>query len=125
MSNDLLANALDMTPLSVEPVPQTKVPAKSGEEYHDAKNNMSMVIDVGNQALVDLADMARQSQDPRVYRVLTELISALTTANKETLEIKKTNMEMEGKQDSPQTVHNNLFVGSTAELAQALQQMKK
>lgn len=123
MSNDLLANALDMTPITVEPVTTTKVPAKTGEEYADAKNNMSMVIDVGNQALVDLADMARQSQDPRVYRVLTELIATLTTANKETMEMKKVSQELEGD-TKPQTVQNNMFVGSTADLAEMLKKMK-
>lgn len=124
MSNDVntLATALDMTVVEPER-PTLPVAQSGGDEYTNAKANMEAVVQVGNQALAELADMAFRSQDPRVYRVLTELIQAMVTANKETMEIKKTQVELEGD-NQPQKVQNNMFVGSTAELAEMLKQLK-
>ena len=121
MSNDKIAQALDLTPL--EPVKPPIVAVKDDNDYLTAKGNIHNVLDVGTAAMGELAEMARLSQDPRVYRVLTELISAMTTANKELMEIKQKDVEIQNKQnqlDSPQTVNQNLFVGSTADLLQLL-----
>lgn len=127
MSNDSIATALDLTPL--EPIKQQLVAVKSDDDYQTAKGNMHNVIDVGTRAMTDLADMAQQSQDPRIYRVLTELISAMTTANKELMEIKSKEVEIRHKEekanDSPTTVNQNLFVGSTAELLKLMQKKEQ
>lgn len=123
MSNDSIATALDLTPL--EPTKKELIAVKSDDDYQTAKGNMHNVIDVGTRAMTDLADMAQQSQDPRVYRVLTELISAMTTANKELMEIKSKEVEIRHKEekanDSPTTVNQNLFV-STADLLKLMNQ---
>jgi hypothetical protein len=127
MSDDSIANALDLTPL--EPIKQSVIAVKSENDYETAKGNMHNVIDVGTRAMTDLADMAQQSQDPRVYRVLTELISAMTTANKELMEIKSKDVEIRHKEeraDGPKTVNQNLFVGmTTAELVTMLQKKEQ
>lgn len=127
MSNDSIATALDLTPL--EPTKKELIAVKSDDDYQTAKGNMHNVIDVGTRAMTDLADMAQQSQDPRVYRVLTELISAMTTANKELMEIKSKEVEIRHKEeraDGPKTVNQNLFVGlTTAELVTMLQKKEQ
>lgn len=121
--SDSIATALDLTPL--EPTKKELIAVKSDDDYQTAKGNMHNVIDVGTRAMTDLADMAQQSQDPRVYRVLTELISAMTTANKELMEIKSKEVEIRHKEekanDSPTTVNQNLFV-STADLLKLMNQ---
>lgn len=127
MSNDSIATALDLTPL--EPTKKELVAVKTDNDYETAKGNMHNVIDVGTRAMTDLADMAQQSQDPRVYRVLTELISAMTTANKELMEIKSKEVDIRHKEEktdnSPKTVNQNLFVGSTAELLKLMQKKEQ
>ena len=95
--SDSIATALDLTPL--EPTKKELIAVKSDDDYQTAKGNMHNVIDVGTRAMTDLADMAQQSQDPRVYRVLTELISAMTTANKELMEIKSKEVEIRHKEE--------------------------
>jgi hypothetical protein len=127
MNNDSIATALDLTPL--EPTKKELVAIKTDNDYETAKGNMHNVIDVGTRAMTDLADMAQQSQDPRVYRVLTELISAMTTANKELMEIKSKEVDIRHKEEktdnSPKTVNQNLFVGSTAELLKLMQKKEQ
>ena len=126
MNDDTIANTLGLTPLVLQ-TPVSNVPTiqskSGGDEYEDAKQNMESIVEVGSAALSELAVLAQQSADPRVYRVLTELISAMVTANKEIIEMKKTNSEIDGS-NAPQKVQNNMFVGSTAELAAMLEKMK-
>jgi len=122
MNDDKIAIALDLTPL--EPTKKELVVVKEDDDYETARGNMHNVLDVGIKAMSDLADMAQSSQDPRVYRVLTELISAMTSANKELMEIKAKQVDIRHKEEKasngPQTVNQNLFVGSTADLLSIL-----
>ncbi len=122
MSDDKIASSLDLTPLV--PMKKDLKAIVSDSDYETAKGNMQNVLDVGTTALSELASMAQLSQDPRIYRVLTELISAMTTANKELMEIKMKEVDIrkaEEKGDKPDTVNNNLFVGSTADLIKLIQ----
>lgn len=126
MNDDPIAKALDLVPVSNDPKELVVANDSSGDEYTIAKENMDTIINVGTTALKELASMANASQDPRVYRVLTELIAAMTSANKEIISMKKTNSEIKEPESKsgPTTVQNNMFVGSTAELAKMLEGLK-
>ncbi len=122
MSDDKIAESLDLTPLV--PLKKDIDVIVCSDDYQTAKGNMQNVLSVGTNAMSQLASIAEMSQDPRVYRVLTELLSAMTTANRELMEIKMKEVEIknaERKNDKPETINNNLFVGSTAELVALLQ----
>ena len=125
MSHDGIAQTLNLVPIAStsKEVTVAKV-SNTDNEYAAVKQNMDSIIDVGTAALSQLAEMATLSQDARVYRVLTELISAMVTANKEVIEMKKTASEIDGG-GAPEKVVNNMFVGSTAELAKMIEDMKR
>ena len=61
-------------------------------------------------------------QHPRAYEVAANLVKTMVEANKELLDLQKKKKEIEKieAKSNPQTVNNNLFVGSTAELLKAL-----
>lgn len=123
-NTDVIAQALNLTPL-IPDKKEIKAIIKN-DEYETAKDNMNNVIHVGTEALSELATMAQLSQDPRVYRVMTELLSAMVTANKELVEIKRINSDIEYKQskkDEPAVVNQNLYV-STADLGKMLESIK-
>ena len=72
--------------------------------------------------------IADQSQQARAYEVVAILIKNLLDANKDLLSIQKTIREIHDieKPTNNTTVnHNNLFVGSTAELQKVIKDMKK
>lgn len=134
--NDMIAQTLDLSPIKpdikhTEMVPLTPLNpvkvdvVKGNTEFETAKGNMENLLEVGTVALNDVLEMARQANDPRAYRVLTELISALTTANKELMEIKSKDVDIRKKEnksdDGPDTINNNLIVGSTADIINLLQ----
>jgi hypothetical protein len=71
-------------------------------------------------------DVARQSQHPRAYEVLSTLMNTMVGASKDLLELqaKKKKLLEEDPAANNQQVTNNLFVGSTAELQKMLDQRR-
>jgi DNA-binding ferritin-like protein len=82
-------------------------------------------IEVGQKALEDMAEVARQSESPRAYEVTTQLIKTLVDSNKDLLELAKKRNELSqsnNKSDNQNNVtNNNLFVTPT-ELLNMLRQ---
>lgn len=128
MNDDTISKVLDITPLADAQLPttQTEKPKPENNDYEYARQNIYGVIETGANALDELAQVAAQSQHPRAYEVLTNLVKTLVEANKSLIDLKKTHREIEQKTESeqPQKVQNNLFVGSTAELQKMLESMK-
>jgi hypothetical protein len=124
-SSNSISQALNLTPL----VPITTAQVKAvieNDDYQTAKGNMHNIIEVGTDAMNKLSENIALSQDPRAFRVLTELLSVMVTANKELMEIGKTKTEIDklNKVEDNQTINNNLFVGSTADLVKMLGEIK-
>lgn len=122
---DHIADALELVPLE-KTTDLTSVPSNEDQEYEYIKNNIENIISTGSQALNNLAQIASSSQQPRAYEALTELIKAMVQANRDLIEVKKINSDIQRKDNnsSPKTVNQNLFVGSTQELIKMLKDVK-
>jgi len=96
------------------------------DDFDYARENLIDVIGKGQEALFDLMDVARQSQHPRAYEVLSTLMNTMVGASKDLLELqaKKKKLMEEDPSANTQQVTNNLFVGSTMELQKMLDQRK-
>jgi len=95
-------------------------------DFDYARGNLMDVIEKGQEALFDLMDVARQSQHPRAYEVLSTMMNTLVGANKDLMDLqakKKKLLEVEPEANNQQ-VTNNLFVGSTAELQKMIDQRR-
>lgn len=131
-NNDPIADALDLTPLSHAAAPALADPksAEDNNDYEYARQNIYRTIETGANALDELAQVAAQSQHPRAYEVLTNLVKTMVEANKDLMHLKKTKAEIQRMSDEPvdnmggNKVQNNLFVGSTAELQKFISGMK-
>jgi predicted transcriptional regulator len=98
-------------------------------DFDMARSNIREVITNGSEAIFKLTEIAEQSQHPRAYEVLAKLMDSVVNANKELLEL-QTKIRSIQASDSPineraQSVTNNLFVGSTAELQKVIAEMRK
>ena len=96
------------------------------DDFDCARENLMDVIGKGQEALFDLMDVARQSQHPRAYEVLSTLMNTMVGASKDLLELqaKKKKLLADNPEANNQQVTNNLFVGSTAELQKMLEQRR-
>ena len=93
-------------------------------EYEFSQEQYHTLIDKGNDALDELLAVAKESENPRAFEVVTQLISGLTNTTKELLQLQKTKKEIEKDVKDPSTVNNSLFIGSTAELQELLDKKK-
>lgn len=130
-NNDPIADALDLIPIPHSAAPALADPktAEDNNDYEYARQNIYRTIETGANALDELAQVAAQSQHPRAYEVLTNLVKTMVEANKDLMHLKKTKAEIQRMSDEPvdmggNKVQNNLFVGSTAELQKFISGMK-
>jgi predicted transcriptional regulator len=88
------------------------------KDYTYARENMYDVIERGTEALDYLLELAKASEHPRAFEVVSTLSKTIVDANKDLLEVqtKLKKLQQEDKQENPQNVTNALFVGSTADL---------
>ena len=132
--NDEIGNSLGLEPLDdvVEGkvVQRTEVPTddKMNKDYEYARSNFYNVIESGTEALEQMLDVAKASEHPRAYEVVSTIMKTLVDANKDfvAMSTKKVESEEKANSESPNglTTNNNLFVGSTNELQQLIKDMK-
>lgn len=126
MKDDPIGDALNMTPL--QPL-LTSAQKKSliPTDYEYARGSMIGIIEKGNEALSDMLNVAQQSQQPRAYEVVATLLKTIADTNKDLLELQKKHKDIENMDgpQTPQTINNNLFVGSTAELQKLIKQQNE
>ena len=119
---DVIANSLDL-----QPIEDNKKAAQDNivDDYEYARGNMIAVIEKGQEALSGILDVAGMSQHPRSYEVVATLVKAVADANKDLLELAKKRKDLEKVDNGgPQTVNNNLYLGSTADLLKLLKDSK-
>lgn len=107
-------------------VVEQKKTTQADADFEFARENLMDVINKGQEALFDLMDVARQSQHPRAYEVLSTMMNTMVGASKDLLDLqaKKKKILEEDPSASPQQVTNNLFVGSTADLQKMISNIK-
>ena len=98
-------------------------------DFEAARANLYEAIQTGQEAMDKLLEIASQSQHPRAFEVLAKLIDTNVAANEKLLQLQSKIREIDAA-DAPtnekaQTINNNLFVGSTAELQKMIQNMNK
>jgi aminoglycoside phosphotransferase family enzyme len=130
---DKLSDALNLNPMTIQESVQgiiSKAHDDSAKnDFELARGNIHEIIQNSAHAIEKLSQIADSSQHPRAFEVLAKLMETALQANKDLLDLQKQIREIEAS-DTPineraQSVTNNLFVGSTAELQKVIDNMKK
>ena len=118
---DKIAETLDLTPVEPKEIVEVK-PAddKLENDFQYARENLYNIIERGTDALNGIVDLANQSQHPRSFEVVADLVRTLSGANKDLLDIQKKMKDMDPEKHGPKKVENNLFIGSTKDLTDLL-----
>ena len=109
----------------LKPEPPARIIPKSGKDddidYNYARENYYNLIERNQDAIEEMLEMAKQSEHPRAFEVVGQLIKSGLDANKELMGLHKTKKELSiEKGGHTTTVNNAVFVGSTAELQKLL-----
>jgi predicted DNA-binding protein YlxM (UPF0122 family) len=100
------------------------------DDYNLARKTIKDLIKKGNDVIDDMAELARQSESPRAYEVLSTMIKTISETTKDLYDIHKKTKEIrettKGKPTDPNiTVEKAVFVGTTAELLKRVKEEKK
>ena len=125
--NEKLKDILDVEPTSVTevvPKPVTTVPAEiTDDDYEYARNNLKGLIENGKEVMQNIMYVAKESESPRSYEVVGQLIKTLAETNKDLLDLAKKSKELRSDKEEKSgdtNITNALFVGSTTELQKFL-----
>lgn len=129
---DKLSEVFDLVETKGEVIPAEPteiVDAKVSDDFEKSRENLYDLLQNGRSALMHALEVAKQSEHPRAFEVVGNLIKQLADINEQILDLhtKKQKLEdpKEGKKDSPQTVNNNLYVGTTTDLNKLINDMKQ
>tara|TARA_Y100001949_G_scaffold159786_1_gene150930 strand:- start:235 stop:645 length:411 start_codon:yes stop_codon:yes gene_type:complete len=127
--DDRIDEILEITSLvptpEIKPEPPAKIIPKSGKDddidYNYARENYYNLIERNQDAVEEMLEIAKQSEHPRAFEVVGQLIKSGLDANKELMSLHKTKKELSIEKGGPGVAVNNaVFVGSTAELQKLL-----
>lgn len=144
--DDKISDALGIRPLSeieendkldnpIVEVEETNPPAlidnfegaaeENLEDLETVRQNIQGVIETGDEALKEILEIAKQSEAPRAFEVVSTLMKTMLDANKDLADISSKKRfvkeEMNGPKENAQTnVTNNNLIVSTADLLKML-----
>ena len=133
MKTDKISEVLDLEPIEPEspglPTVYHENKQKSEDKQVDSdlkfvRDNLYDLITSGHSAIDQMMSIADQSQHPRAYEVLANMIKTMVETNKDLLDMheKKKKLKVDDKKQSDKVVNNNLFVGSTNDILKLLKQ---
>ena len=127
-ADDRIDEILEITSLvptpEMAPEPPARIIPKTGKDddidYNYARENYYNLIERNQDAVEEMLEIAKQSEHPRAFEVVGQLIKSGLDANKELMALHKTKKELSIETNSSVNVNNAVFVGSTAELQKLL-----
>ena len=123
---DEILEITSLVPTSeIKPESTTRVIPQNGKDddidYNYARENYYNLIERNQDAVEEMLEIAKQSEHPRAFEVVGQLIKSGLDANKELMSLHKTKKELSIEKGGPGVAVNNaVFVGSTAELQKLL-----
>ena len=98
-------------------------------DYEYSRDTYYELIEKGRESLEFMIEVARESEHPRAFEVLSGMIKNISDVNDKLMDLNKKNKDI--KQEPKQigqdggTTNNNVFIGSTADLQRILRDEEK
>jgi hypothetical protein len=103
------------------PAPIVK-PNDVQDDYEFSRNTLKDLISTGMSSLDALAELARESEHPRAFEVLSRSIKDIGDVTDKLMSLQKATKDLATEKEAQQggVTNNNLFVGSTTDLQRML-----
>lgn len=136
--DDKLSEVFDIEPMKSTDIidvdgsvlPSVKSNEKVDSDYDAIRGNLYSILNQGQEALLHALEVAKQSEHPRAFEVVGNLMKNLSDINHQIIDLhtKRHKLETGSREKTEETknvTNNAIFVGSTAELSKMISQMKK
>lgn len=141
--NDKISSALGIRPLSeideeeqnlpvvetVEETPLAIIPDddENVQDLEQVRQNIQGIIEKGEDAIAEMLEIAKQSEQPRAFEVVSTLMKTMLDANKDYADVstkkKFAKEELSGPKQETNVVNNNLIL-STNDLLKMIKDNK-
>ena len=95
---------------------------KIDNDYKYSRDTYYELVEKGKQSLELMIEVARESEHPRAFEVLSGMIKNISDVNDRLMDLNKKKKDIDKKDEVKKIANttNNLFVGSTTELQKLL-----
>lgn len=95
---------------------------KIESDYDYSRKTYYELIEKGKESLELMIEVARESEHPRAFEVLSGMVKNISDVNDRLMDLNKKNKDIlkVEKEESKQITNNNVFVGSAADLQRML-----
>ena len=133
--DDNLNAIFDLEPINYKEVKEVKptpnISSNTGkvieDDYVNVRDNLYELMETGREALLEMLEVAKQSEHPRAYEVVGNIMKQLADMNQQLLDIhqqkQKLDVPNKKEQTGNVTTNNAIFVGSTNDLSKFLNNM--
>ena len=93
-------------------------------DYDYSRDTYYELIEKGKESLEMMVEVARESEHPRAYEVLSGMIKNISDVNDKLMDLNKKQKDID-KNDNPKQIENqqnNFYLSSTADLQKLLQE---
>lgn len=94
------------------------------DDYEYSRSTYYELIEKGRESLDLMIEVARESEHPRAFEVLSNMIKGIADVNDKLMELNKITKEVttdkSKKEEQKAITNNNVFIGSTSELQRLL-----
>ena len=90
------------------------------DDYEFSQSTYKDLITVGTQSMDVLAELARESEHPRAFEVLSNHLKSIGDITDKLMKLQKNKKELTEDDVRKEITNNNVFVGSTTELQRML-----
>lgn len=123
--SEALLSALEQhLPPSPAPVQAENETKEVQDDYEFSRKSYRDLVDKSNQAIEAMLDLALQAEHPRAFEVLSAMLKNTSEITDKLMDLQKKKKDIKGQPSNgtqPQALtQNNVFVGSTKELQQAM-----
>ena len=90
------------------------------DDYEFSRQTLKDLIKVGTYSMDSLAELARESEHPRAFEVLSNHLKAIGDITDKLMQLQKRKKELTHDDVRREITNNNVFVGSTTDLQRML-----
>jgi len=120
---------------NIDPIPKSELIVKDqiiddrvnkiDSDYNTARENLLELLTTGQNALMHSLEVAKQSEHPRAFEVVGNLMKQLADVNQQLMDLhaQKKKLDTPIKGDKEKVTNNAIFVGSTADLNKMIKKL--
>lgn len=130
--DDNLSEVFDLAPMPKPELTPSEIAPEHNEkiesDYEVTRTNLRTLLVTGQEALMQALEVAKQSEHPRAFEVVGNLMKQLADVNQQLMDLhqQKQKLDEPSKAEKAKQVTNNaIFVGSTTELNKLIKTMTK